>query len=138
MQKTTIRLGYCPTRRDVFSREEAMRYGRLVKETLAGHPVELVDLAGINEEELLFRDADVPAVVEKFRAADVDALFFPHCNFGRRTAWPRWHGNSGCRCCCGGRGMTRRTRKACAAGIPSAACSPLARCCAGITSPSLI
>ena len=82
MQKTTIRLGYCPTRRDVFSREEAMRYGRLVKETLAGHPVELVDLAGINEEELLFRDADVPAVVEKFRAADVDALFFPHCNFG--------------------------------------------------------
>ena len=122
MQKTTIRLGYCPTRRDVFSREEAMRYGRLVKETLAGHPVELVDLAGINEEELLFRDADVPAVVEKFRAA----------------AWPRWHGNSGCRCCCGGRGMTRRTRKACAAGIPSAACSPLARCCAGITSPSLI
>ena len=59
-----------------------MRYGRLVKETLAGHPVELVDLAGINEEELLFRDADVPAVVEKFRAADVDALFFPHCNFG--------------------------------------------------------
>ena len=38
MQKTTIRLGYCPTRRDVFSREEAMRYGRLVKETLAGHP----------------------------------------------------------------------------------------------------
>ncbi|MFR8331684.1 MAG: hypothetical protein ACLU9S_04380 [Oscillospiraceae bacterium] len=48
-----------------------------MKETLAGHPVELVDLAGINEEELLFRDADVPAVVEKFRAADVDALFFP-------------------------------------------------------------
>ena len=29
MQKTTIRLGYCPTRRDVFSREEAMRYGRV-------------------------------------------------------------------------------------------------------------
>lgn len=136
MQKTTIRLGYCPTRRDVFSREEAMRYGRLVKETLAGHPVELVDLAGINEEELLFRDADVPAVVEKFRAADVDALFFPHCNFGSETR-ARWHGIPAAVLLWGPR-MTRRTRKACAAGIPSAACSPLARCCAGITSPSLI
>lgn len=81
-----------------------MRYGRLVKETLAGHPVELVDLAGINEEELLFRDADVPAVVEKFRAADVDACSSPTAISVRRTAWPRWHGNSGCRCCCGGRG----------------------------------
>ena len=31
-----------------------MRYGRLVKETLAGHPVELVDLAGINEEAVSY------------------------------------------------------------------------------------
>lgn len=120
MQKTTIRLGYCPTRRDVFSREEAMRYGRLVKETLAGHPVELVDLAGINEEELLFRDADVPAVVEKFRAADVDALFFPHCNFGSENCVAQVAREFRLPVLLWGRGMTRRTRKACAAGIPSA------------------
>lgn len=47
-------------------------------------------MAGINEEELLFRDADVPAVVEKFRAADVDACSSPTAISVRRTAWPRW------------------------------------------------
>ena len=77
-----IRLGFCPTRRDVFSREEAQRFARLVKEQMQGHPVELVDLEGINEEELLYREQDIPAVVDKFHRAGVEALFFPHCNFG--------------------------------------------------------
>ncbi len=77
-----IRLGFCPTRRDCFSREEAGRYRVLVQESLARHEVELVDLAGINEEELLRAPADLTPVIDRFRAAKIDAIFFPHCNFG--------------------------------------------------------
>ena len=80
--KKTITLAYCPTRRDVFSREEAMRFNTLIREKLEDLPVRIVDLQGINEETLLFRDQDIPTVVERFREAKVDAIFFPHCNFG--------------------------------------------------------
>ena len=48
-----IKIGYCPTRRDVFSREEAQKCNRIIREALAEFPVEVVDLTGINEEELL-------------------------------------------------------------------------------------
>ena len=39
-------------------------------------------MKGINEEELLFADADVACVIERFQKEKVDAVFFPHCNFG--------------------------------------------------------
>ncbi len=77
-----IRLAYCPTRRDVFSREEAIRFNKLIRERLLGLPVEIIDLDEINEENLLFQDCDIPTVIERFLNAKVDAVFFPHCNFG--------------------------------------------------------
>lgn len=80
--QNVIKLAYCPTRRDVFSTEEAMKFNALIRKRLASLPIEIVDLAGINEEDLLFCDRDIPAVIERFAAAKVDAVFFPHCNFG--------------------------------------------------------
>lgn len=80
MQK--VKLAYCPTRRDVFSREEAMKFNRRIREALKAFPVDIVDLSGLNEEELLFQDCDIPAVIDRFASEKVDAIFFPHCNFG--------------------------------------------------------
>lgn len=80
--KEKITLAYCPTRRDVFSREEAIRFNRLIRSRLEALPVQIVDLQGLNEEELLFQDCDIPAVIDRFVSAKVDAVFFPHCNFG--------------------------------------------------------
>ena len=82
MKKSTIILGYCPTRRDVFSRTEAIKYNKKIREQLNGFPVSIVDLKGINEEELLFSDNDIENVIERFKQKKIDALFFPHCNFG--------------------------------------------------------
>lgn len=82
MKKTTIKLGYCPTRRDVFSREEAIRYAGLIKDTIIKYDVDIVDLTGINDEALLYSDSDLQQVIARFREAAVDALFIPHCNFG--------------------------------------------------------
>ena len=77
-----ITLGYCPTRRDVFSTAEAMRFNDAIRKQMDEFPVEIVDLEGINEEKLLFQDKDIQAVIDRFQAAKVDAVFFPHCNFG--------------------------------------------------------
>lgn len=77
-----IKLAYCPTRRDVFDRKEAMRFNEMIRESLSSFDIDIVDLEGINEEKLLFSDSDIPKVIERFSRANVDALFIPHCNFG--------------------------------------------------------
>ncbi|MBQ9859597.1 MAG: L-fucose/L-arabinose isomerase family protein [Clostridia bacterium] len=80
--KNRIRLAYCPTRRDVFSREEAIKYNELIRKELDQFPVEIIDLEGINKESLLYQDCDIQCVIDRFLSAKVDAIFFPHCNFG--------------------------------------------------------
>ena len=77
-----IKIGYCPTRRDVFSREEAIKFNSIIREEVEKLGVDVVDLDGINEEKLLFQDCDIQTVIDRFVAEKVDALFFPHCNFG--------------------------------------------------------
>ena len=76
-----IKLGYCPTKRDVFSREKAQKSNRIIREALSDFPVEVVDLTVINEEDLLFQGCDIQKIIDRFREQKIDALFFPHCNF---------------------------------------------------------
>lgn len=80
--KNVIKLGYCPTRRDVFSKEAAQQFSRIIKEKILGFDIEVIDIEGINEENLLFADCDIQTVIDRFADAKVDAIFFPHCNFG--------------------------------------------------------
>ena len=78
-------LGYAPTRRFVFSAEDAHRYKVLIREKIEsfGLDIDIVDLEGVNEEGLLYDDLiGSEAIIERFRSARVDAVFFPHCNFG--------------------------------------------------------
>lgn len=83
IKKSLIKLGYCPTRRDVFSTEEAIKYSKLIKERISSFDIEITDLSGINNEELLFQRCDVKSVIDRMRG--VDAIFFPHCNFGSES-----------------------------------------------------
>ena len=82
MNKTQIKLGYCPTRRDVFSREEAIKFNEIIRDSMNEFDVKIIDLDGINEEKLLYQDCDIPFIIDRFVAKKVDAIFFPHCNFG--------------------------------------------------------
>jgi len=82
---TKLKIGFCPTRRDCFSREEAWKFRDLVRQSIAGYDIELVDMKGINEEELLCRQTDLEPVIDRLTAQKVDALFFPHCNFGSES-----------------------------------------------------
>jgi L-fucose isomerase-like protein len=77
-----IRIGFAPTRRFIFSKEDALKFKELTAKKLTEMGIDFVDLEDINEEGLLYAEQDVEKIVEKFKAAKVNALFFPHCNFG--------------------------------------------------------
>ena len=77
-----VKIGYAPTRRRIFSVEDALKYKKLIADKLTELNVEFVDIEDINEEGLLRCAEDVAPVIKKFKEAEVDAVFFPHCNFG--------------------------------------------------------
>ena len=77
-----IRIGYAPTRRSIFSAPDAVKYRNLTAEKLTELGVDFVDITDINEEGLLYNDADRIRIGEKFRAAKIDGLLLAHCNFG--------------------------------------------------------
>ena len=78
----SITIGFAPTRRSIFSAPDALKYRGLTKKRLAELGVEIADIDSVNSEGLLYDQNDLPKIIEKFKAAGVDGLFFPHCNFG--------------------------------------------------------
>lgn len=78
----TIKLGYAPTRRSIFSAPDAIKYRNLTHDRLLELGIEFVDITDINEEGLLYDDYDMQRIAQKFKAEGVDGLFLPHCNFG--------------------------------------------------------
>lgn len=77
-----IKLGVAPTRRSIFSREDALKFKALTADKLRDFGVDFTDIEDINEEGLLHDESDVEKIISKFKNEKVDALFFPHCNFG--------------------------------------------------------
>ncbi len=82
MKNYNIKLGLASTRRNIFSREDAIKFRGLTEKKLDEMGINYVGINDINEEGLLFAEEHVNLVVEKFKKENVDALFFPHCNFG--------------------------------------------------------
>ena len=82
MNKTILKLGYCPTQREVFSREAAIEYRKKIKEHIGKFDIEIIDIDDIAAHGLLYETADKDAVIKRFKECEIDALFFPHCNFG--------------------------------------------------------
>lgn len=82
-----IKIGYCPTRRFVFSKEDAHFYKEETLNKIKSFGFEVVDLEGINEEGLLYDNyTDIQKVVKRFKENEVDAIFIPHCNFGTENS----------------------------------------------------
>lgn len=77
-----IKLGMAPTRREIFSKEDAHKFKILTAKKLQELGIDYIDIEDVNEEGLLFQENDVEKIVEKFKRENVNALFFPHCNFG--------------------------------------------------------
>ena len=78
----TIKLGFAPTRRSIFSAPDAIKYRGLTAKRLEELGIDFVDITDINKEGLLYDDADRIRIAEKFKSEKIDGLFLPHCNFG--------------------------------------------------------
>lgn len=85
-KKHQIKLGLAPTRRRVFSKEEAGKFKRLIEAKVGSYGVEYINLDFLNEEGLIFNGSDVDRVAARFIAEKIDAVFAPHCNFGTEDA----------------------------------------------------
>ncbi len=82
MAKAVVKIGFAPTRRSIFSAPDAVKYANLTRDRLKELGVEFVDITDINEEGLLYDDADRIKIAEKFKKEEVAGLFLPHANFG--------------------------------------------------------
>jgi L-fucose isomerase-like protein len=88
MEKT-FNLGFMPTRRSFFSKEDALKFKNLIFaeiEKLAPENVTIHGLEWLNGEGLLYDDQDAGKVADYFISRKVDAVFAPHCNFGTENA----------------------------------------------------
>lgn len=86
LSRHNIKIGYAPTRRDIFSKEDAQRYKNEIEKKMRSWNIEYVNLDWMNDEGLLYDSGNVEAVVRRFREEKVDAVFSPHCNFGTEDA----------------------------------------------------
>ncbi|WP_178024947.1 L-fucose/L-arabinose isomerase family protein [uncultured Paenibacillus sp.] len=80
-----LKLGYAPTRRFTFSAEDAFKYKVEIRKQIEsfGMDIDIVDLEGLNQEGLLYDDhINAEQIAKRFKEEEVDAVFFPHCNFG--------------------------------------------------------
>ena len=85
MYKDKVTIGLMPTRRPVFkietAREEYDIIIPIIKSQLPEY-VRFVDVEDICDQGMAALPEDIPLVIKKFKAADIDALFFPFCDFG--------------------------------------------------------
>ena len=85
MYKDKVTIGLMPTRRPVFkietAREEYDVIMPIIRKQMAKY-VNFIDIDDICEQGMAAFQTDIEKVVDKFRTAKIDALFFPFCDFG--------------------------------------------------------
>lgn len=84
-----IKIGFAPTRRNLFSADAAIEYANLTRTKLTKLNIDFVDITEINADGLIYDDAGVEAAAAKFKAADIDGLFIANENFGTEYAVAR-------------------------------------------------
>ena len=78
----SIKLGFAPTRRNIFSADAAIEFANLTRNKLNAMGIDYVDLKDANNDGLLYDDAGMNQIAEKFQAAHIDGLFLANENFG--------------------------------------------------------
>jgi L-fucose isomerase-like protein len=86
MKKKKIKIGLAPTRRNVFSVEDSLKYKALIEKKLKSWDIDFVNLDSLNKEGLLFDRLEAGKAAKIFIDAEVDAVFAPHVNFGTEDA----------------------------------------------------
>lgn len=84
--KHNVKLGFLPTRRNTFNKDEAGRIKKIIESKIKSCGYEYINLDWLNEEGLIYSGSDAEKVAKKFIHEEVDAIFAPHCNFGTEDA----------------------------------------------------
>ena len=126
----SIKIGFAPTRRSIFSAPDAVKYANLTRERLKELGVEFVDITDINEEGLFYDEADREKIQEKFRRENVKGIFSRTETSERNMSVQDWQRKWGFRYSSGDRAMRDRMRTVCVSATASAACLQPEKCCA--------
>lgn len=89
MGMTQVKIGFVPTRRNLFSADAAIEYADLTRKKMEELGVNFVDIDDINEDGLLYDDEGVNKIYEKFDREKVDGIFIANENFGTEYAVAR-------------------------------------------------
>jgi L-fucose isomerase-like protein len=82
-KRYAVKLGVVPTQRYAFGNRERMAAAKVrVIDRLTALGIDMANVDGVTESGTVYALEQVAPVVAKLKEADVDALFFPHCNFG--------------------------------------------------------
>lgn len=84
-----VKIGFVPTRRNLFSSDAAVEYADLTRNKLEEIGVNFVDIDDINEDGLLYDDEGVNKIYSKFKEEDIDGIFIANENFGTEYAVAR-------------------------------------------------
>lgn len=84
-----VKIGFVPTRRNLFSADAAVEYANLTRAKMDSLGVNYVDIDDLNEDGLLYDDEGVNKVFEKFDQEKVDGIFIANENFGTEYAVAR-------------------------------------------------
>ncbi|ETY72874.1 fucose isomerase [Lactiplantibacillus fabifermentans T30PCM01] len=77
-----IKIGFAPTRRNIFSADAAIEFAGKTREQLDSIGVNYVDIQEVNDDGLLYDDAGMEKIAAKFKAEHIDGLFLANENFG--------------------------------------------------------
>jgi L-fucose isomerase-like protein len=88
MYKPQVTLGVVPVKRGFLPMDEAKRQKDAFMKVLRSVKPEVTKIIGIDdlcENGIAFEPAKVPAIVDKLRKSEIDALFIPFCDFGEES-----------------------------------------------------
>lgn len=93
-----VKIGLIPMRRNTTDRprgtfltwysaeERGKRFVEYIEKNFSNDKVSFVDSRGLGIKDLIFDDESASAIVERFKAEKVDAVFIINCNFGNEEA----------------------------------------------------
>lgn len=82
MELSKIKLGFAPTRRNLFSADAAIEFANLTRAKMNQLNINYVDIEDINDDGLIYDDDSVNLAADKFQKEKIDALFIANVNFG--------------------------------------------------------
>lgn len=93
-----VKIGLIPMRRDVNERpkgtfltwysaeERGEKFVKYIEENFTNDTVSFVDSKGLGIKDLIYNEESAKDIIERFREAQVDAIFIINCNFGNEEA----------------------------------------------------